>query len=188
MTTIAGYVVIMFALMIGPTKLKIGGTKEIDKADMDFIFQQEESEDERIRKDLIYDIERLPMQGVLTHRSTSEYIAYLEKQKEQKPAEVEQNPLVRMLKDKKAITEDIRNGIPTKTIEKERNVKFATPVDVSHTEWSEEDKKNLKRAIQQMDLLEEYIDDSPFATEVAKQSSLEVCRSVRNWLKSFRPS
>lgn len=43
-----------------------------------------ESEDERIRKDLIYDIERLPMQGVLTHRPTSEYIAYLEKQ-EQKP-------------------------------------------------------------------------------------------------------
>lgn len=45
--------------------------------------------------------------------------------------------------------------------------------------WSEEDEKNLERAIQQMDLLEEYIDDGSFATEVAKQSSLEVCRSVR---------
>ena len=46
-----------------------------------------ESEDERIRKDLIHDIESLPVQGVLTHRPTSVYIAYLERQKEQKPAE-----------------------------------------------------------------------------------------------------
>lgn len=38
-------------------------------------------EDEKIRKDLIYDIERLPMQGVLTHRPTSEYIAHLELKK-----------------------------------------------------------------------------------------------------------
>ena len=59
-------------------------------------------------------------------------------QKEQKHVEVKQNPLIRMMEDKKAITEDIRNGIPTKTIEKERNVKFATPVDVSHAEWSED--------------------------------------------------
>ena len=43
-----------------------------------------ESEDERIRKDLIHDIESLPVQGVLTHRPTSEYIAWLEKQREQK--------------------------------------------------------------------------------------------------------
>lgn len=60
----------------------------------------------------------------------------IHEQKEQK-----QNPLIKIMEDKKAITEDIRNGIPTKTIEKERNVKFATPVDVSHTEWSEEDKE-----------------------------------------------
>lgn len=51
--------------------------------DYETIFPElRESEDERIRKDLIYDIVRLPMQGVLTHRPTSEYIAYLEKQKE----------------------------------------------------------------------------------------------------------
>ena len=44
-------------------------------------------EDEKIRKALIYDIERLPIQGILTHRPTSEYIAYLERQKEQKHTE-----------------------------------------------------------------------------------------------------
>ena len=75
------------------------------------------------------------------------------KRKEQNPAEVEQNSLVGMLKDKKAITEDIRNGIPTKTIEKERNVKFATPVDVSHTEWSEEEKACLNEAIETLNKL-----------------------------------
>ena len=57
----------------------------LDKDMFDIIFPPEESEDEKIRKDLIYDIERLPMQGVLTHRPTSEYIAYLEKQKDLMP-------------------------------------------------------------------------------------------------------
>ncbi len=52
-------------------------------------------------------------------------------------------------------------------------------------EWSKKDERNLQRAIQQMNLLEEYIDDGSFFTAVAKESSKEMCRSVRNWLKSL---
>lgn len=35
---------------------------------------------------------------------------------------------VKMIEDKKAIIKSIRAGVPTKTIEKERDVKFVTPV------------------------------------------------------------
>ena len=35
---------------------------------------------------------------------------------------------VKMIEDKKAIIKDIREGVPTKVIEEERDVKFATPV------------------------------------------------------------
>ena len=35
---------------------------------------------------------------------------------------------VKMIEDKKAIIKGIREGVPTKTIEKERNVRFVTPV------------------------------------------------------------
>lgn len=47
---------------------------------------------------------------------------------------MEQNPkekkefVNKMIEDKRAIIRAIRAGVPMKTIEKERNVKFATPV------------------------------------------------------------
>ena len=44
------------------------------------------------------------------------------KKKEQK------NFFVKMVEDKKAIIKGIREGVPTKVIEEERDVKFATPV------------------------------------------------------------
>lgn len=44
------------------------------------------------------------------------------KKKEQK------NFFVKMVEDKKAIIKGIREGVPTKVIEQERDVKFATPV------------------------------------------------------------
>lgn len=44
------------------------------------------------------------------------------KKKEQK------NFFVKMVEDKKAIIQDIREGVPTKVIEEERDVKFTTPV------------------------------------------------------------
>jgi hypothetical protein len=44
------------------------------------------------------------------------------KKKEQK------NFFVKMVEDKKAIIRGIREGGPTKVIEEERDVKFATPV------------------------------------------------------------
>jgi len=58
------------------------GCTDKEKICLESVFPElRESEDERIRKDLIHDIEILPVQGVLTHRPTSVYIAYLEKQK-----------------------------------------------------------------------------------------------------------
>ena len=36
--------------------------------------------------------------------------------------------VIKMIEDKKAIVKAIRAGVPVKTIEKERNVKFVTPV------------------------------------------------------------
>ena len=44
------------------------------------------------------------------------------KKKEQK------NFFVKMVEDKKAIIKGIREGVPTKVIEEERDVKFATPI------------------------------------------------------------
>lgn len=44
------------------------------------------------------------------------------KKKEQK------NIFVKMIEDKKAIIKGIREGVSTKVIEKERDVKFVTPV------------------------------------------------------------
>jgi len=38
------------------------------------------------------------------------------------------NTLVKMVEDKRSIIKSIRDGVPTKTIEEERNVKFVTPV------------------------------------------------------------
>ena len=90
----------------------------------------------------------------------------------QKPAETRQNPLVRMVEDKKAITEDIRNGISTKTIEKKRNVKFATPVDVSHAEWSEEDEDRIRQI--------ERIAQQAGCTQKLQEE-------IHDWLKSRRP-
>lgn len=38
------------------------------------------------------------------------------------------NIFVKMVEDKRSIIKSIREGLPTKTIEEERNVKFVTPV------------------------------------------------------------
>lgn len=38
------------------------------------------------------------------------------------------NVFVKMVEDKRSIIKSIREGIPTKKIEEERNVKFVTPV------------------------------------------------------------
>ena len=40
----------------------------------------------------------------------------------------QKNFFVKMVEDKKAIIRDIREGVPTKVIEEERDVKFATPL------------------------------------------------------------
>ena len=40
----------------------------------------------------------------------------------------QKNFFVKMVEDKKAIIRGIREGVPTKIIEEERDVKFATPV------------------------------------------------------------
>lgn len=61
----------------------------LDKDMFDIIFPPGESEDEKIRKDLIHDIQMLPNLGVLTHRPVSEYIAYLEKQEQKHPVDVD---------------------------------------------------------------------------------------------------
>lgn len=58
-----------------------------DKEDAEHFFPQlRESEDERIRKDIVAAVE---MRGDLTQARKSEIYAYLEKQKERKPAEPE---------------------------------------------------------------------------------------------------
>lgn len=38
------------------------------------------------------------------------------------------NIFVKMVEDKRSIIKSIRDGVPTKKIEEERNVKFVTPV------------------------------------------------------------
>ena len=40
----------------------------------------------------------------------------------------QKNFFVKMMEDKKAIIKSIRDGVPTKKIEEERDVKFVTPV------------------------------------------------------------
>ena len=40
----------------------------------------------------------------------------------------QKNLFVKMIEDKKAIIKGIREGVSTKTIEEERDVKFVTPV------------------------------------------------------------
>lgn len=129
-------------------KLSPGKDAELIIALHTLIPELAESEDERITRAINNMLPFIPDEAYANNGVTKEGVLnWLEKQGEQKPAESEQNPLVKMLEDKKAITEDIRNGIPTKIIEKERNVKFATPVDVSHVEWSEEDEQMLTEVI-----------------------------------------
>ena len=47
---------------------------------------------------------------------------HMEKKKENK------NIFAKMVEDKRSIIKSIREGVPTKTIEEERDVKFVTPV------------------------------------------------------------
>ena len=77
---------------------RLVASKEIDVADMEFIFPElRESEDERIRKKLI---------GIFTNQSlcdvynlkSEDVLAYLEKQKEQKPIEFKNDELVEIIK------------------------------------------------------------------------------------------
>ena len=41
---------------------------------------------------------------------------------------IEKNIFIKMIEDKHSIIRSIREGVPSKTIEKERDVKFVTPV------------------------------------------------------------
>ena len=110
-------------------------TDSYTKANLETIFPEfRESEDEKIRKDLIYDIERLPMQGVLTHRPTSEYITYLKKQ-EQNPADKEQDSI--------AFLEQYGYTI----VPPHAPVSIVPSSEATFTEWSEEDEIRLTNTL-----------------------------------------
>ena len=62
------------------------------------------------------------LKQMFTFASSREICRMDKKEKKKK------NVFVKMVEDKRSIIKSIREGIPTKKIEEERNVKFVTPV------------------------------------------------------------
>lgn len=141
------------------------GTGACDDATLEFLFPQlKESEDERIRKEII---------SALKFANTSDgvydkHIAWLEKQKEQRPAEINVKAL--LAADRLASAEMTgRLKERSEILENPEKYGLQKP-----TYWSEEDEKMLKE-------IELVV--SGVGITVAGMRSKMLC-----WLKSIRPS
>ena len=138
----------------------------IGKQALETIFPElRESEDERIRKDIVAAVE---MCGDLTQGRKSEIYAYLEKQKEQKHP----NGCFTCDEYKKGYEEGRSNGF---TAGYNKAMKEQKPA-----EWSEEDEQIRNLAIEWAETMSgqfNFVDMNP--TDF---------RKIINWLKSLRPS
>ena len=118
-----------------------------------------ESEDERIRRELIFFLkEEIPQCSIKEHADKlKEFVSYLEKQKEQKPAEWSVPKI---------------NGEPISTENQS--------VDISLAEWSEED----ERIMNGIQLVLESWDRS----HVSSSGLPSLVPKYISWLKSLRPN
>ena len=146
-------------------KLSPGKDAELIIALHTLIPELRESEDERIRKDIVAAVE---MCGDLTQGRKSEIYAYLEKQKEQKHP----NGCFTCDEYKKGYEEGRSNGF---TAGYNKAMKEQKPA-----EWSEEDEQIRNLAIEWAETMSgqfNFVDMNP--TDF---------RKIINWLKSLRPS
>ena len=143
------------------------GTGAYDDATLEFIFPElAESEDERIRKVLIHIVKSACSKYGIKYigdKITEEMLlAYLEKQKEQKPADGKELLYV----SNKSYNIGYRDG------KREAEQKTA--------EWSEEDETCLECALWCVMKTRHF---------VAKDTcDLDACRCAERWLKSLRPT
>ena len=105
------------------------------------IFEPKESEDERIRKDLITFI----CQFAPEHLKT-EYVTYLEKQKEQKPAEWNDTDMREVRDNLISACEDWEHGMPvifTAGVVARARYFLEHLTEPKPVKWSEEDEKKI---------------------------------------------
>lgn len=135
-------------------------------------------EDEKIRKALIYDIERLPIQGVLIHRPTSEYIAYLEKQKINTEGDFGRGYDCGYQAGYAVAMNEMKPKVATATLDSEKQ-KEQKPV-----EWSEEDeamKNNILR------ILQCFEGSAVCESNPSLSTTYPLYQREMDWLKSLRP-
>lgn len=135
-----------------------------DKEDAEYYFPElRESEDERIRKELYAVINDLVLPGEQRER----FNAWLEKQKEQKPVELDEYKII-----KKHITEDMLSS----EVNKRLTECGWYVTDEKPVEWSEEDEHRYGDAIYFLETTK---------THYADTSELEKCIE---WLKGLQPT
>jgi len=166
------------------------GTGAYDDATLEFVFPQlKESEDERIRKDIValilFALEDGSAVSPGSHTTKEEALAYLEKQKEQKPS-IPKFRVGDMMRTKQEAAEGIIDGLPV-IVSVDDDYYYCTNEKIPITEqeeyefppmnmrqkpaeWSEEDDWKRKELIQYLEEKGDY-------------------RIVwMTWLKSLRPS
>ena len=120
-----------------------------------------ESEDERIRKEIISALKFANDGGVY-----DKHIAYLEKQKEQKPAESKVD--VKILKDIDLALRGLYDALQQKN------------------EWSEEDEERLDSVISFLFVLDSYISDDSCISDDTTTKARDVIKKVLvPWLKDL---
>lgn len=140
-----------------------------DKEDAEHYFPElKESEDERIREELLAVINDL----VLPDKQKARFNAWLEKQKEQKPAEwSEEDELMRL-----AVIQTLESfggrGTTAMQIDWLKSLK-----PQPKQEWSEEDERMLSRCIKSVECSKQFADSETY--KAAKDVEM-------NWLKSLK--
>lgn len=135
-----------------------------DKEDAEHYFPElAESEDERIRKELIFFLkEEIPQCSIKEHADKlKEFVSYLEKQKEQKP------------RDYRKLYEEVVNSDWFK-----ENYVGKSLGEEQKPEWSEADEVYLEDALWCVDKAEKSCKD---------EDDKGACWAAKRWLKSLRP-
>ena len=134
-----------------------------------------ESEDERIRKELVNFLRSPFIKENLTDEKVAPWLAYLEKQKEQKPAEWNEEDNLMLT----AVIQTLENFGPYGTIGMQIDwLKSLRPQPKQ--EWSEEDKKHIKLILRVLDIQQCW--------DGATGKKYNPYQDEIDWLKSLRPS
>ena len=156
-----------------------------DKEDAEHYFPElKESEDERIRKEILEDIRNVKAISSEEYRKKADrWIAWLEKQKEQKPAEWSEEDEIGLEETMWCVNEAVQNA---KTESEKQNAKTAENWLKSlrpqpKQEWSEEDEEMFDEALAGVLLARNRMNDTGCI------GLAERFEKAYKWLESFRP-